>query len=45
MLGGSWCGLRRFSDAGMGTSDTATYPGSGPSYGGNTPTPALERIC
>jgi hypothetical protein len=26
----------------MSTSDTVTYPGSGPSCGGNTPTPALE---
>ena len=41
---GSGLGLRRPPDAGMSTSDTVTYPGSGPSYGGNTPTPALGCI-
>jgi hypothetical protein len=33
-------GLRQTTEAGMSTSDTTTYLGSGPSYGGNTPTHA-----
>ena len=33
---------RRYPEAGMGTSDTATYPGSRPSDGGNTSTPAMS---